>query len=213
MNLNRVMHEIKYAYAKMEAFNEYYDVNVLLLETILNNKLNNGEILNDIYENGKNGVHRAIAMLYDYIKGERKIISGLKSGELILPEKAKQILQGIKTEKQAGILYASFPLEGQFNVVIKKQRGAVFKADNITIKPHDNKFLLINPMAVYGNENYSIAFRSFDESFGFAIMYGPSITGAKGKNMLKVSYFDPEAYYIDDASKYRNASEFGEGID
>lgn len=209
MNINRVIHEVKYAYAKMEAFNEYYDVNSLLLETALNNVLDQGEMLADMAENGETGVQRSMKKLSDYIKGERKIVNGLRSAENILPDEAVKILKDVKSYNTGGIIYITFPLEGKFNLTVKKQRGAVFTADGISVNPGENRFMLLNPMAIYGSEDYSIALASLAGDFGFALMYGPSIIGAKGKNMLKVSYFDKEAYYIDDAAKYRDVSGFG----
>lgn len=209
MNINRVIHEIKYAYARMEAFNEYYDVNSLLLETALNNVLDQGEMLADMAENGETGVQRSMKKLSDYVKGERQVVNGLKGEENVLPLQAVEILESIKAHNIGGIIYISFPLKGEFNLTVKKQRGAVFTAEGISINPDENRFMLLNPMAIYGNEDYSIAFAASDGKFGFALMYGPSIIGAKGKNMLKVSYFDQKAYYIDDAAKYRDVSQFG----
>lgn len=209
LHINRVIHEIKYAYARMEAFNEYYDVNSLLLEAALNNLLDEGEMLRDILENGQQGVQRSMNRLSSYIKGERKIVDGLRSEDRVLPAKAEELLKGVKVKNLAGLVYVSFPLEGQFNITIKKQRGAVFVAEGVYLKPHENSFLLMNPLIIYGQEDYSIALSSCAHEFGFALMYGPSIIGAKGKNMLKVSYFDRQAYYVDDASKYREVSDFG----
>ncbi|SHG43554.1 hypothetical protein SAMN02745221_00212 [Thermosyntropha lipolytica DSM 11003] len=209
MNLNRIRHEIKYAYARMEAFNEYYDVNSLLLETAVNKVLDEGEILADIEENGATGVQRSMKKLSDYIIGNRRLVNGLRSEEKVLPLKAVEILEGVKPQNRAGIIYVSFPLDGQFNIIVKKQRGALFKADGMYIKPYAHSFQLINPLLIYGHEDYSIALSSPDNQFGFALMYGPSLIGAKGQNMLKVSYFDQEAYYVDDAAKYREVSDFG----
>lgn len=211
MNLNRVMFDIMYSYPKLGVMDEYFDVRALLLNSA------SSDVLEDINANGKSAVTRWAKKVASDLLGERKIINGIKESIKVLPDSAVNILNGIVVTNNGpdgNALdgnYAYFPLQGYFAVVIKKQRGAIFEG-YINAEHMKTCFKLQNLMAIYGNEDYSIAFRAYDNSFGFAIMYSDSLFGVKGSKMLIVSYFDSYAYYIDDASKYRDVKAFGQGL-
>ncbi|HHW01820.1 MAG TPA: hypothetical protein GXX35_03220 [Thermoanaerobacterales bacterium] len=212
MSIVRAMFEIMYSYPKLEVMDEYFDTKALLINTA------NDEVIEDISTNGKTSIPRWVKQLSSTILGNRQIINGLRTNELTLPEPAVNLLKGVvvtdRTPEGNDLdgVYGYFPLQGFFKVVIKKQRGAIFEA-YISVEGMKTAFKLRSSMAIYGDEEYSIAFRTIDNSFGFALMYAPSIVGAKGKNMVKVSYFDNYTYYIDDASKYIDVRNFGKGLD
>ncbi|MGB9679042.1 MAG: hypothetical protein ACPL3A_03440 [Thermoanaerobacteraceae bacterium] len=211
MNLNKTMFEITYAYPKLEVMDEFYNTKGLLI-----NKAND-DILEEINKNGKTAVQKWTKQLSSILLKERNIINGLRTNKPELPEEAVNILNNLVLSDKTpdGIdldgNYIFVPFDGYFNVVIKKQRGAIFEA-YMNIEKHKTAFKLYSIMSIYGDEEYSIAFRKMDNSFGFALMYTSGISGMKGQYMVRVSYYDDNTYYLDDASKYIDVKNFGKGI-
>jgi hypothetical protein len=204
MNIERVKYNIQYAYPEMPYMSEYYNLKSALLNSA------SEDVLNDIETNGKNAVNSWARDFYENrAKASRKIVDGTRTREKVLPYDAIEILNNIRAKETLDALEASGMKEGVYDVVLKGYRTGVIEICGMAVS-RQTRFILRSSMLAYGDERYSLAFKSQDGEFGFALI---AESGDRGKSgILKVSYFNADSYFVDDASKYMEVEPFVKGL-
>jgi len=203
MNIEKIKREIQYSYPEIPYFEEYFDVNSMILNTAT------PEMLAAIEKDGVNAVKSCTRKFYESIRAGRDIIDGTKSEVKVLPPEAVLILSNISVINNPDSIEVYNMMEGTFDITVKGYRSSIVEIFGVCVNK-ETRFKLRSSMLIYGNEKYSLAFRLRDRSFGFALIGEPRDRGNKG--ILKVSYFTDKAYFIDDASKYIDVQPFVKGL-
>lgn len=201
--LARAIHNLKYSYPTFKYMGEYVDIDATILRNCTQSDIE------DIAINEKSGVKRASDKVYRKLLNNRSIIDGTDVGYPVLSRSAVQLLKGVGIQRRIDDILISLPVRGVFDLVIKDQRSGVTECKSVGITDK-TKFSVMSNLRAYGTEKYSIAVSSND--YGFALMARYSKKGIKGDASLYVSILTENEYFIDDASKYIDISQFVEGI-
>jgi len=201
MNLGKITNTIKYSYLSFPHMGEYFNEAATVMRRASH------AMLNDIEANEKSGAKRAYNEVYKTILSGRKIIDCSRQPDVILPVFTN--VRNIKCKQRIDGLSIFLGIKGVFNIVIKNQRSAITEIGSVAINT-TTQFNVMSSLNAYGKEKYSIAL--IGDKRGFALIAGQSKEGIKGKGVLKVTAFDADNYYIDDASKYIDVRPFLYGL-
>jgi hypothetical protein len=201
MNLGKIINTVKYSYLSFPNMGEYFNE----AETVV--RYASQDMLKDIEVNEKNGAKRVYNEVYKSILSGRQIIDCSRQPDVILPVFTN--VRNIKCKQRIDGLSIFPGIKGVFNIVIKNQRSAITEIGSVAINT-TTQFNVMSSLNAYGKEKYSIAL--IGDKRGFALIAGQSKEGIKGKGVLKVTAFDADNYYIDDASKYIDVRPFLYGL-
>lgn len=97
----------------------------------------------------------------------------------------------------------SFQTTGVFDCLMKANRNGRFSVKGMTLTP-DTEFTLVNELAPFFEDRYSIAFRS--PAFSFALSAEDAKTGKKGSVTVKLYVLEGGRLTVDDLGKYVDTS-------
>lgn len=208
------MLNIKSAYYNFKYAEEFIDTNSFLINRLTAEEL---EVLGQV--NADKSIGKIIGGIYrDFSAGLQ--VMDLRKQEIALPPPVVQILTGMELSETIDSLLIRFPLNGMYNLCLKKQRGGVTYVKDLMIRP-ETSFRIRNKLEAYGNERYSIGISTLDNeqtknigqgSFGFGLICQESTSGLKIGGELLVTALLDNVYYIDDASRYIDVSAYVKGL-
>jgi hypothetical protein len=190
---------VKYSYPKL-VMEEYFDARSLIFNNLAEDDI---KILK---EEKKDALNKVINKISKQIIGSRQVIDGSLKEDRIMPKEVQDIITRIKVTNQVGGqsiqdgFFINIPVRGYYCLLVQKQRLAVFE---MYVNMDEATFIKVNrKLALYSEEDYSIALKKPDNSEGIAIVDRELTTGIKGERLTLVTYFNKDYYYIDNLEKY-----------
>jgi hypothetical protein len=190
---------IKYSYPKL-VMEEYFEARSLIFNNLAE------EDIKMLKEEKKNALNKVINKISKRIIGSRQVIDGALKEDRVMPEEVQDIIARIKVTNQVegqsiqDGFFINIPVKGYYCLLVQKQRLAVFE---MYVNMDETTFIKVNrKLALYSEEDYSIALKKPDNSEGIAIVDRESATGIKGERLTLVTYFNRDYYYIDTLEKY-----------